>query len=75
MKADTLPQLLDKKAAARFCGLGVRTLERYSATGIMPRPVRIGRGPRPSVRWRRDDLEAWIADGCMPVDAHRRARQ
>lgn len=64
----TLPALLTSKLAAQLCGCGERTLWRWSRSGVCPRPVRIGSGIRPSIRFRRDELLAWIADGCPLVD-------
>jgi predicted DNA-binding transcriptional regulator AlpA len=34
-----------------------------AAAGLMPAPLKIGA----LVRWRRTDLEAWLAGGCKPV--------
>ncbi len=64
----TLPALLQSKQAAELCGCGERTLWRWSRSGACPAPVQIGSGPRPTVRFRRDELLAWIADGCPRVD-------
>lgn len=57
-------ELLTEKQAAQLCGIGTRTLWRWSRSGIAPRPVKIGRGKRPAVRYRRVELVQWIADGC-----------
>jgi excisionase family DNA binding protein len=37
-----------------------RTVRRMADSGQMPRPVRLGS----LVRWRRSDIDAWLADGC-----------
>lgn len=62
-----LPALLTSKQAAALCGCGERTLWRWSHEGTAPRPVQIGGGVRPAVRYQRDELLAWIADGCPRV--------
>lgn len=62
------PELLTLAEAASLCGLGRRTLARYSATGLAPRPLKLGSGARQSAsRYRRSDLLRWIASGCGPV--------
>lgn len=43
--AETLPPaqlLLTTKEAASLCGIGVRTLWRWSRSGIAPAPIKIG---------------------------------
>jgi predicted DNA-binding transcriptional regulator AlpA len=64
----TLPELLAKPEAARLCGLGARTLDRYAALGLAPRPVKLGPAKQAAVRWRRADLLSWIAAGCPRCD-------
>lgn len=63
-----VPELLSEKQAAQLCGIGTRTLWRWSRSGIAPAPIKIGRGLRAAVRYRRQDLLAWIADGCPRVE-------
>lgn len=63
-----VPELLTVKQAAQLCGIGTRTLWRWSRSGIAPAPIKIGRGLRAAVRYRRQDLLAWIADGCPRVE-------
>jgi prophage regulatory protein len=53
-------QLLTVKEAAEMAGVRPRSWWRYVSSGEAPTPVRFGG----SVRWRRSDLEAWIAAGC-----------
>ncbi len=73
MRPDTTPhtiapELLTTAEAARMCGIGERTLWRWSRSGIAPAPLKIGIGPRAAVRYRRDEYVAWIRDGCPRVD-------
>ncbi len=52
--------LLSQTELARLLDLSSRTISRMNASRKIPRPVRVGR----SVRWRRDEVERWIAAGC-----------
>jgi predicted DNA-binding transcriptional regulator AlpA len=62
------PELLTERQAAELLGMGSRTLWRHSRSGTCPAPVKIGRGTRPAVRYRRAELLQWIQGGCKPVD-------
>jgi excisionase family DNA binding protein len=55
-------QLLDVRAVAHLLGCSVRHVYRMADSGQMPRPVKLGA----LVRWRRSDLDAWLAAGCKP---------
>jgi excisionase family DNA binding protein len=55
--------LLDVRAVAAILGCSARHVRRLADGGEMPQPVRLGA----LVRWRRQDLNAWIASGCKPV--------
>ena len=59
------PELLTSRQAAGLCGVGERTLWRWSRSGIAPAPVKIGGA---AVRFRRAEYEAWIAEGCPRCD-------
>ena len=54
-------ELLTTAEAAVLCGMGERSLYRFSKAGMAPSPVTIGPGTR---RYRRADLLAWIRAGC-----------
>ncbi len=56
--------LLSAKEAARLCGIGERTWWTRNAAGAVPAPVRLGG----ATRWRRNEIEAWIEDGCPRRD-------
>ena len=58
------PLLLDAAEAARLCGVCRTTWYAWHSAGKCPLPVRPG-GQR-VVRWRRFELDAWIAAGCPP---------
>lgn len=52
--------LLDVSEVAKMLACSARHVRRTTDRGAMPCPVRIGS----LVRWRRTDIERWIADGC-----------
>jgi excisionase family DNA binding protein len=52
--------LVTAKEAAALCSVSERTWRIWHSAGRIPRPVQIGR----TVRWRRDEISAWIAAGC-----------
>lgn len=56
--------LLDVKLVAQLTGLSVRTIWRFRDAGYLPPGLKIG---PTAVRWRRTDIETWIANGCRPV--------
>lgn len=54
------PALLTLKDIAAELQVSVRTVQRLVPLGKLPVPVRVGR----QWRWRRTDIEKWIAAGC-----------
>lgn len=52
--------MLDVKAVAAMLGCSERHVYRLADSGRMPRPAKLGA----LVRWSRERLERWIADGC-----------
>jgi prophage regulatory protein len=52
--------LISAEKLAQMLDISVRTLWRLRAAGRMPAPVRIGG----SVRWRAQEVQAWIESGC-----------
>jgi predicted DNA-binding transcriptional regulator AlpA len=57
--------LLPDREAADLLWISTRTLHARVAAGLFPLPVRIGR----CVRWRSDELRAWVVAGCPPRSA------
>jgi excisionase family DNA binding protein len=55
--------LIGVREVAKLLKVSVRHVVRVSETGEIPPPIRIGR----AVRWSRDALTKWIADGCPRV--------
>ena len=45
------------------CGISVTTVWRWTAAGLLPAPLRIGK----VVRWRRQDVLDWAERGCPAV--------
>lgn len=62
------PELLTTAQASELLQCGTRTLWRWSRSGICPAPIKIGRGLRAAVRYRRAELVQWINDGCPRAD-------
>ena len=63
MKID--PIALTAGQTGELLGLDERTIRRNSEAGVLPKPVRIGG----AVRWRRPEIEAWLAAGCPAMEA------
>ena len=57
---DDVGVLVNTRQAAKMLSLGERTIWRLSRSGIMPKPMKIGN----AVRWKYEDLKAWIDAGC-----------
>lgn len=70
--AGITPELLTTAEAARLAGCGERTFWRWSRCGLAPRPLTIGIGTRPAVRYRRSELLQWIEAGCPRVESNAR---
>jgi len=54
----------------QVCGrlkLSRRSVYRLKDAGRMPQPLRLGR----ALRWRADELDQWVANGCKPCDPRR----
>ncbi len=66
------PALLSAAQVSVMLGISVRTLWRLKSAGKIPTTVRVGN----SVRWRREELIAWISEGCqMPVSSEGHTRR
>ncbi len=59
-------ELLDVRAVAALLDCSTRHVYRLADAGLMPPPVRL----RALVRWRRADLDTWLASGCKPSRTH-----
>ena len=56
-------ELMDVKQAGQFLRLSPRAVHRLRDTGKMPVPLKLGG----VVRWRKPELNAWIADAAPDV--------
>ena len=63
-KTDSAVPLLDIRQLAPLLSRSVSSLEWDQAAGRLPAPVRINGG---SHKWRRADIEVWMAGGYRPV--------
>ncbi|HUY93332.1 MAG TPA: helix-turn-helix domain-containing protein [Pirellulales bacterium] len=61
--AHTAPAMLDVRAVAALLDCSTRHVRRLADAGRMPPPLKLGA----LLRWRRADLDAWLADGCRPI--------
>jgi excisionase family DNA binding protein len=59
------PALIDVIEVARQLGCSPRHVSRLVAAGRVPKPVRLGH----LLKWRRAELESWLAGGCATVAA------
>jgi len=64
--AESPERLLTTSEAAALLGLSIKTLERHRTSGAGPHYIKLGAGRSGRVRYRRADLDAWVAE-------HRRA--
>lgn len=58
--AEPAAALLDVRAVAALLDCSTPHVRRLADAGRMPRPLRLGS----LLRWRKTDLESWIAAGC-----------
>jgi excisionase family DNA binding protein len=54
------PLLITAEELAHLINVSKRTLWRLRSAGDLPAPVRLGS----TVRWRVEEIRAWIAQGC-----------
>lgn len=66
--ATAAPRLLNASEVSALLGVSSRSVYRLSDAGKMPRPLKVGG----SVRWDRQTVERWIADGCPPAATRKR---
>jgi predicted DNA-binding transcriptional regulator AlpA len=65
---DGPPLLLTAKDLASCMQLSVRTIWRLRSAGKLPAPLEVGG----AVRWRSDEFQKWVADGCRELSASKR---
>ena len=62
-----LSLLLTIEEVSQVTSLSVRQIHRLKSMGVFPKEIRIGG----SDRWRRCDIQQWVADGCPKLDNRR----
>jgi len=62
--------LLTADEVAQLLGVSTRTLWRLCSAGRCPPPLRIGG----NTRWRRAEVEHWVAEGCPQSDVLRNSQ-
>ncbi len=60
--ADNGDELLTPDRAARLLGVSEGCLRGYRRRGIGPAFVKFGSGHKPVIRYRREDVRAWILE-------------
>ncbi len=71
LSGDSPTALIDVGAVAQLCCCSTRTVYRLADAGRLPRPVKLGA----LVRWRRAEIDEWLAAGCPPVRTAKGGRQ
>ena len=70
---DTAPAqlagMLNVGDVAKLLRCSTRTVYRLADSGRMPRPIKLGA----LVRWPREQVQGWIAEGCPSCRADRKA--
>lgn len=61
-----LPLMLTAAQVGEQLGVSAREIRRMNLQGDLPEPLKMG---HKKVRWRRDELVAWIGAGCPDRDA------
>ncbi len=56
-------QLVTVEQVAEMLQIATRSVWRLRDSGKMPSPISLGK----CVRWKADEMEAWITDGCPDV--------
>ena len=68
--AGAVPLLINVKQVGKILGVSPRSVWRLLSEGRIVSPVRLNG----AVRWRREELERWIGDGCPSPDRLRSSR-
>jgi len=61
----TAPALISAAELGELLQVSTRTLWRLRSAGKLIKPIKIGG----STRWRLDEVQTWIANGCPAPDA------
>ncbi len=69
-EAAPAPLLMDVGGVARLLSCSERHVYRLSQSKRMPKPLKLGA----LIRWKRADVEKWLADGCPDEREMRRSQ-
>lgn len=61
----TAPALISAVELAELLQISTRTLWRLRSAGKLIKPIKLGG----STRWRLDEVQTWVANGCPAPDA------
>ncbi len=64
------PRLITAENLGDMLSLGRSKVYDMKASGLLPRPIKLGR----SVRWRLSDIESWINAGCPSQEKFEKLR-
>ncbi len=64
------PLLINVRQVGTILGVSARSVWRLLSEGKIVAPVRVGG----SVRWRRDEITRWVAEGCPVPERPRHPR-
>lgn len=56
--------LITIREVGELCHVTVKTIDRWVKNGVLPAPVKLGGGPCAPIRFRKSDIENWLAAGC-----------
>ncbi len=71
MSVEGCATVLRLREVAELLGVSARHVERLDSSGLLPRPVRLGRAKR----WRRHELTAWLESGAPDRASWERGRK
>ena len=66
-----MPLAYSAEQLGKKLGVSLRHVRRLNSSGLLPRPVRLGR----SVRWGADEFHAWLLAGAPPRDRWEKERK
>ncbi len=73
MRSDTtpaVPTLIDARTLSVMLSVSVPTIWRMRESGRLPEPLKL---TAQTVRWRRADVDSWLAAGCPSLNEQRAA--
>jgi len=59
---DSISEFLDEDQLAKWLGLSKACIQRWRYTAQGPRFLKLGTGKHAAIRYRRADIESWLAE-------------